>query len=288
MKPFHSSARARTRGFTLIEIAVVLVIVAIMIAMAAFLTRGITSAQKRSTTTSRIATVDTALVQYAMVNKRLPCPANGTVASGVAGAGTELRAGGVCTGSQQNGVVPWTTLGLSETDASDGWDRRLTYRVAPPLAVDAGLDMSFCDPAGGGALGATTPCNPACTSAALGSCTPPIAFLSGKGLAVRNIGGTALMDPSVTPSTGAAYVIVSHGESGGGGYLNSGVLFASTVGDGTEEMKNYASLAHVAGVTYYVDDTTVEIAGAGHYDDVLSRPSIMSVASKAGLGPRSH
>jgi hypothetical protein len=100
-----------------------------------------------------------------------------------------------------------------------------------------------------------------------------------------------LMDPSANPHTGAAYVVISHGESGGGGYLSSGQLGSSSVGDGTEETnRNYATVAWVVtpGVTYYVDDSLSEVAGAAHFDDILSRPALMSVVSKAGLGPRSH
>jgi hypothetical protein len=92
------------------------------------------------------------------------------------------------------------------------------------------------------------------------------------------------MDPALQPgiNTGAAYVVISAGETGGGAYLNTGILSTSTATDGTEEKKNYANLAVQP---YYVDDTTSE---APHFDDVVSRPSILSVASKAGVAPRSH
>jgi hypothetical protein len=93
--------------------------------------------------------------------------------------------------------------------------------------------------------------------------------------------------PPTTPSTGAAYVLISHGESGGGAYLDTGVLSTSTTTDGTEEQKNYANLNLVPG-GYYVDDQTTDVAGANHFDDVVLRPSVLSVANKAGLGPRAH
>ena len=96
------------------------------------------------------------------------------------------------------------------------------------------------------------------------------------------------MDPAASPHTGAAYVLVSAGESGGGGYLSSGTLGASSIGDGTEEMKNYASLPLTPLVTYYVDNALTETADANHFDDFVSRPSVLAVISKAGLGPRAH
>jgi hypothetical protein len=95
------------------------------------------------------------------------------------------------------------------------------------------------------------------------------------------------MDPNATPNTGAAYVVISAGESGGGAYLNSGTLATTTTTDGTEEKKNYGNLGYVAG-TYYVDDIINDAAGVTHFDDVVSRPSIMAVATKAGVAPRSR
>jgi prepilin-type N-terminal cleavage/methylation domain-containing protein len=278
------------RGFTLVEIAVVLFILAILIAMAAAITRGVTSAQRRSLTATRIATVDAALLQFVTTQRRLPCPADGTLASNHNDAGLEgARNAGGCTGDQANGVVPWRTLALTEVEASDGYDRRLTYRVFPGLAGNNGMDMSWCDPAGSEGGAEPRACNTGCTSASPGSCTPPTAFLATKGIRVRNLTGTLLMDPTAPALTGAAYVVISHGESGGGSRLIGGTLGASTTIDGTEEALNYVNLPYSAANTYYlVDDALSENGGPGHFDDVVSRPSVMAVISKAGLGPRAH
>ena len=278
------------RGFTLIEIVVVILVLAILIAMAAALSRGVIAGQKRALTVTRMQAVDAALVQFVTQQKRLPCPANGTLDSTNAAAGTEMLAAGVCNpANQQNGVIPWRALGLAEQDATDGWDRRLTYRTHPNLAATSGMDMSWCDPAGTEAGAGPTACNPACTSAALGSCTAPSKFLVNRGLQVRNVAGTVLMNPAATaPHTGAAYVLISHGETGGGGYLSSGQLGTSSVGDGTEEQRNYASGTYVGAATYYVDDSINETATVAHFDDIVIRPSVLSVVTKAGLGPRAH
>ena len=93
------------------------------------------------------------------------------------------------------------------------------------------------------------------------------------------------MDPASSPPTGAAYVLISHGESGGGAFLDTGVLSTSTTTDGTEEQKNYTTQVLQP---YYVDDQSIDVGGATHFDDVVLRPSVLSVATKAGLGPRSH
>lgn len=281
----------KSRGFTLIEIVVVLLIFGVILAMAAVVTRGISAAQKRSLSATRLATVDAALIQFVQQQKRLPCPADGTKPSTDNNAGLEgARNANGCTGNQADGVVPWRALALTEAETTDGWERRLTYRIWAGLAADSGMDMSWCDPAGTGvAVGANLTCNTACANATPANCTPPSAFLLNKGLKVKNLAGTTLMDPAATPHTGAAYVLISPGESGGGGYLNSGVLSTSNTTDGTEEAKNYANLAFIsAAATYYVDDTLNDTAGVSHFDDLVSRPSLMGVVSKAGLAPRSH
>lgn len=290
MCAMRTSPQVRTcRGFTLVEIAVVLFIVAVLIAMAAAITRGVTAAQKRALTATRIAGVDAALLQFVSTQRRLPCPADATLGANPSFGKESGRTATGCTGTTQiHGVVPWRDLGLTEVEASDGYDRRLTYRVFSGLAADNGMDMSWCDPAGTEAGLTPRACTAnACTSAALGSCTPPSAFLSTKGLRVRNVAGAVLMDPAAAPATntGAAYVVISHGETGGGGYLLGGGLASSSTTDGTEEAKNYANLPLGA---YYVSDTAVDAGGPGHFDDIVSHPSVLSVITRAGLGPRAH
>jgi len=276
------------RGFTLIEIVVVLFILGVAIAMAVALTNALTASQRLSTTTTRMQTVDAAIVQFVMQQKRLPCPADGTQASTNANAGIEgNRNSAGCTTNEAGGVVPWRALGLSEQDATDGWNRRLTYRIQTGLAADNALDMSWCDPAGSGGLNSGV-CNNACTAASLANCTPPSTYLQNKGLQVRNVAGTTVMDPATAPYTGAAYVVISAGSTGGGAYLSSGQLSTSTTTDGAQEAKNYASAAYVAGTSYYVDDSISDAAGTTHFDDIVSRPALLTVINKAGLGPRSH
>jgi prepilin-type N-terminal cleavage/methylation domain-containing protein len=289
--------RSPSSGFTLIEIVVVLFIVGVVISMAAVLTRGVSAAQMRSLTSTRLTAVDAALVQFVQQQHRLPCPADGTQNSANnVNAGTEgARTAAGCTPTggayEAGGVVPWRALALSENDVTDGWGHRITYRIDPRLAADAAMDMSGCDAAGSAAVGAAPNyCNPACTASALASCTSPNNFLAGRGVQVRAVSGTVIMDPNAAtpPYSGAAYVIISAGESGGGAYLSTGNLSTSTVGDGAEEQKNYASLGYTLNVTYYVDDTVSDVAGNTHFDDIVLRPSVMNVISRAGLGPRVH
>lgn len=278
----------QSRGFTLVEIVVVLLIFGIILAMAAAITRGVVSSQKRSVTATRMAGVDAALLQFVIQQRRLPCPSDGTRPSTDNNAGIEDRDGGGNCTAMATGVVPWRALALTETEATDGWDHRLTYRIDPVLGVNNGMDMTACDPAGTEGIAGPRPCNAACAAANMPSCTLPKDFLTGKGLVVRNLAGIAVMNPAATPNTGAAYVVISSGETGGGAYLNSGNAASTTTTDGDEEKKNYANLGYVAGTTYYVDNDINDGAGATHFDDVVSRPSVLAVATRAGVGPRSH
>ena len=304
----HSRPPMRSaRGFTLIEIVVVLLIVSVLIAMAAAMTRGVVAAQQRTLTSTRMAGIDAALAQFVATQKRLPCPALGTRGPGDAALGTEEnRTSGGCTSNQQNGIVPFRALGLVEIDALDGWGHRLTYRVDPQLASDVAMDMSNCDPAGNQPAvtsgGAYYICLTGCVAGNMSTCTSPAQFLTrnnptadptkwGKGLLVKSVAGAAVMNPNlaIVPPTGAAYVVISGGETGGGVFQPSGIIGASTATDGTEEVKNYATAPfNGQTITYYVDDTANSVSGATHFDDIMSHPSVFSVLTKAGLGPRAH
>jgi len=99
-------------------------------------------------------------------------------------------------------------------------------------------------------------------------------------------------------SSGAAYVVISHGEAMNRGYGNLGVLQDGNIGIGTLEANNAADsgadfasgLSTSAGTPVFVDDFpkygTSPISD--HFDDLLVRPSILAVATKAQLGPRAH
>lgn len=280
------------RGFTLTEIAISIAIIALLMGFFLTATPALMNSQKIRSTEARIALVEAALTQYVMLNKRLPCPADGSVPNGNANAGLETArdANQDCV-SQTHGAAPWIALGLTAADIEDGWGARLTYRVAPGLTRNNALDMSACDPAGSAAAVGTQPnqtCAPNCTAGTLTSnCTPPAAFVAGKGFNIRDaVGGNLLMNPGATPSNGAAFVLISHGENQSGGYTSSGVLLAA-IGpqQGTNEAPNRANLPLA---TDYIDAARQYGDTAAHFDDYVVRPTVMTVINRAGLGPRAH
>jgi prepilin-type N-terminal cleavage/methylation domain-containing protein len=303
-----SNARTASPGFTLIEMAIVLVIVALAAVMVIKASRGMLDNEKRATVRVKLDTVDTALANFVAVHKRLPCPADGRIASGAVNAGIELvtAATGACNPvNQQWGVVPWVTLGLSEQDASDAWNARLTYRVDPALAGTTPLpllmNMSNCDPAATGAAVAGACIAPAAACTGSAACTSPANFLLGKGLNVwdgRNgVPGLNARQNNPANGTGAAYVLISHGPRGGGAFLGNGSLQT----DGynvAEEGPNLNGQALLPGTVYHDaplnDNITLRPPPTPvpdqylHFDDYLSHPTIMSVLNRANLGPRAH
>ena len=114
------------RGFSLVELAVVLVILGFILAALLMPLQAQRENTFRAQTDSQLEIAKKALIGFAQTNGRLPCPA--TAASG----GLEAPAGGgTCT--NQLGFLPAATLGLQPSDADgfaiDGWGNRMFYAV---------------------------------------------------------------------------------------------------------------------------------------------------------------
>jgi prepilin-type N-terminal cleavage/methylation domain-containing protein len=118
-------------GFTLTELAVVLVIVTLLISGMLLPLSAQQDIRARNDTQARLAEVRDALIGFAIANDRLPCPAS------PASNGIESPVGGGPCTNPYDGLVPAVTLGLSPQDASgyliDGWggnaNNRLRYAV---------------------------------------------------------------------------------------------------------------------------------------------------------------
>lgn len=125
-------------GFSLIEMAVVLTIVALLMAGLLPMLSSQMEQKSRTETRSQLEEIRGALVGYALAQPvpKLPCPATPTIATGLTNAGVEARTAGVCTINV--GVLPWVTLGTNETDS---WGRRFTYS-APSSFTDVAFTLS--------------------------------------------------------------------------------------------------------------------------------------------------
>mgnify|MGYP003449190722 CR=1 FL=1 len=109
-----------SKGFTLVEIAIVLMIVGLL--MAAFLTPLAAQLQQHRINEARndLAEIKEALLGFASVNLSFPCP--DVDGNGLA----DPCVGAINNVTSTGGNVPWVTLG---TKPIDPWNRRYQYRV---------------------------------------------------------------------------------------------------------------------------------------------------------------
>lgn len=125
---FHSAPcrRNRTSGFTLIEIAIALLVLAVLVTFLAIPTGSKIDEEKRIETQKNLETIREALIGFAAINGRLPCPdyRNDPTAAAY---GTE-DCDTLHIKPNQEGYLPWKTLGMSETDA---WGRHRTSASEP-------------------------------------------------------------------------------------------------------------------------------------------------------------
>ena len=147
--PNHTLLRHRLgNGFSLVEMAIVLAIVALLMAGLLPTISGQVERKHNNDTRKQLEEIRQALIGFTLINGRLPCPADSSIATGQPGAGREAQSGTgrtiACANISGNaawGVMPWATLGVGETDA---WGRRFTYRVTAKFADGADGDGSSC------------------------------------------------------------------------------------------------------------------------------------------------
>ena len=110
------------KGFTLIEMSIVLFIVALLLGGLLPTVSSQIEQQRRNETRKQLDEIQQALFGFAMSKGYLPCPAKS------ASDGTEDRTGGICTLNKRFGFLPWTELGVKKTDS---WERLFIYSATP-------------------------------------------------------------------------------------------------------------------------------------------------------------
>jgi len=261
MRPM-SATTAKQRGFTLAEVAVVVLIVGLLLGglLGTYSTQielGRISETRRTLETARDA-----LIGFAVANGRLPCPATVNPPHPTTSNGAEVPAGGNCAvsaGSEMQGVgfVPAATLGLTPVDSQgyliDSWGGRIRYAVTN----DSG-NFTF-----------TTQGQIRAQLLDLNAATPPATLLRVCSTSTNMTGtgfGTAACaagPPTTALTNSAVAVIFSTGKNGAPG---------GTGGTGADESKNLDNDR-----VFISHDLAPAGATGGEFDDVIIwlSPSIL-------------
>jgi prepilin-type N-terminal cleavage/methylation domain-containing protein len=209
-----SPAPTRSAGFTLVEIAIVLVIASLILAAGIGISVAVVDNVRAKTTRQNMESIKLGLQSFIARNGRLPCPAVEATAPSNAAYGIEASTPGTCTGTvdlpgatgidaAKRGVVPWKTLGLTLESATDGWSNQFTYMVTV-TATGKTFDTVA------GMRG----------SLYVHSAAPVAAGLPGTGNQINACSTTA---DDNTCNKAAVVIVISHGRNIFGAYTTAGV-----------------------------------------------------------------
>jgi prepilin-type N-terminal cleavage/methylation domain-containing protein len=229
----------RARGFSLVELSIVVLVIGIVLTMGIGAWTANLENQAHSATAQRHAAIKEALTGYLRRNSRLPCPdTNFAAPDGVENRATPGDATTAC--SAAFGMLPYVTLGLARDAARDGWGHFFSYHVS----------------------------NANITAASSGNWSANTDWTRTAWFRPGNAGLITVNDRSgatVTPiATGVVTIVVSHGRNGLGAYTVGGTR-NTLPSAGTDEEANTNG-----GTTYFRRElTTDDAATGGPFDDHL-------------------
>lgn len=211
-------------GFTLLEMAIVLVIVGLFVTGMFMPLSKQKDLNNMIETRKKMTVINEAILGFAIVNGRLPCPADATIKSNTNDAGLEQVVGGSCI--RLYGSIPWATLGVSEVDA---WGRRFSYRVSTSFSDDYTISKTVSPPS-------------TCTDSPEHS---SFALCSEGDINVSDVSGAS----SILIASKLPFVVISHGENGYGAYTTEGLQFekdkvSALESNNTNNDASFTSIAH--------------------------------------------
>jgi prepilin-type N-terminal cleavage/methylation domain-containing protein len=203
--------KIHNQGFTLIELAVVMLIIGLLMVGLLGPVATQIEARERQQTIDTMNDIMESLYGFAILNGYLPCP--DSIGDGI----SEPPASATCTAANGDGYLPWQTLGIDVQ--ADAWGNRFKYHVTTPgfTTIDDGL----CVVGGDGNLDL---------------CEPGDITIMSRGDDTATVGATELKSP-ITIASGIPAVVISHGKNGLGATTVTGVATVATTA-GTDENEN--------------------------------------------------
>lgn len=122
----------KSSGFTLVELTIVLLIVALLMGGMMIPLSAQRDMQYIRETQQQMEEIKEAILGYAVSQSRLPCPDSDHD-------GKEDRDGESCKGNVLEGDLPFETLGVAKADA---WDHRFRYRVTEKFTLKNELKLA--------------------------------------------------------------------------------------------------------------------------------------------------
>lgn len=221
-------------GFTLVEMAVVVVIMGLLMTMGLRLLQATQNNAAWSETVAKQERIKVALIAYLRTNGRLPCPNNVAPFDGAEDT--------PCLANLGRGIVPWRALGLSRGDVQDGWANFFTYRVSNRTPVTSSNWTLAAAP----------------TAFTISELAAPLVALT---LQERDSAG--VLGPAITPNP--VVVLVSHGKNGSGARTIGGTTNAAPAG--ADEITN-TTVASTTFVTRTPNESAASTGGV--FDDVVA------------------
>lgn len=246
------------RGFALLAMVAALLLTATVMFSIRMVEMATAKSGQKTELAARMQRVQQALIQYATIHSRLPCPADGTALSPTVDSGiaSPNSATAICTNNQANGVLPWATLGIDRADSIDPWGRKLSYRVFQGTAGLTRANGLRCDTLLPNAGAVYPDCATLPTALTLIQSAPP-------------------------NNTDIAFVLVSHGVTGNGARLPQGQqLSPLPAAANTPERNNYSAAGPFYDIAH--TDPSVDASAVNHYDDVvlyMTRSSLAQIST---------
>lgn len=302
-----------SKGSALIVAAIVILIVGFTGLGLLYSLQSVTRETQEEQTAVKMHRVTHALSVYYQRYARIPCPADPDTADVNPPFGTERGSGvdGTAVGdcplvAEEDGIVPFKTLGLSEDDSRDAWGRYFTYHVNQSSSWSAVEAAQYI--AANPSVRVIDLCRVKNVWVILGGnyypqqalacCMDPAALMQIKnssGVDVTGLPSVALdrfaplnapalassIHPPYTLPASPALVLISHGRNGMGAYLGTGTHARSPIG-GTSAGE-IANASGDTGNTVFVEMPRTESSSSSYYfDDIVMFKTFSSLYAEAG------